>query len=711
MVKQIEIYEFSTGIVVETKLDGSWFSRGFTGRYMNQTIDPIPDSIQEAISNRLFAIAEGASSETSSIIGREVGGNDEIWSVVAVVNKARDESRSFSGYRYFCMEGKGNLNKILHFLAKNPLQFNPFDTKTIGNPHLVTDENETKVPLDNFQDLLTDSLPVIVPSDRSCSPIIINRIGEEMAGESLTAWAYNVQAVETPRSFYVIKPSDEKAEEIIRKSLSNQVNLSRPIFEEQKIKTAITALCKRNKIKVEYIQTIEEALSNPDINDKFWQNIFDGQGLKQAKSQGIYNDEMTRLFTLQALILPDTLPEFLTWAKNIKKEDFLQISINFQNEILKLLTKETRSQYLVETIELGVILILPYLLRNDSLLEQVIWLFKSEKSLWGYYYINQISKEIDHDLNLMKDFAKQKNVDDNFQLMEEESWIKIREELTIVWNKGKFKPLTKYQVWVTLFESLKESKFALLFAHFAYYKVPKNIFSQVQSITFGNNFHHQIYDVKVYREVGSFEQFLLNLIKFINREIDMKLWTTILLIIIFGLTGFTARVFLFQSKLEKTANKFIEKQTASITDKKELKVEKAKLRDNIEKAFSEDKNNLISKVLDCYPSVEKCEVKNKASEQINIGLKKFETTRTNILAIQNNLKKDNNTMQNRLAEILKEPNLNYSEAIEKNNKLYQEQWVKAIYKYQFDNSLTQDGIIRSNGEIIKTIQEEMKQKK
>jgi hypothetical protein len=89
---------------------------------------------------------------------------------MTVVNKARDESRSFSAYRYFCIEGKGNINKILHFLAKNPLKFNPFDVKTIDNPHLLTDNPKTKVPLDNFQDLLTDSIPVIVPSDRPCSP-------------------------------------------------------------------------------------------------------------------------------------------------------------------------------------------------------------------------------------------------------------------------------------------------------------------------------------------------------------------------------------------------------------------------------------------------------------------------------------------------------------------------------------------------------------
>jgi hypothetical protein len=721
MNKQIEIHEFSTGIVVETKPDGGWFSRGFTGSYMNQTIDPIPDSIQEAISNRLFAIAEGASSDTSSIIGREVGSNDEIWSVVAVVNKARDESRSFSAYRYFCIEGKGNLNKILHFLAKNPLKFNPFDVKTLNNPHLVTDENETKVPLDNFQDLFTDSLPVIVPSDRSCSPIIINRIAEEIAGESLTAWAYNVQAVETPRSFYVIKPSDEKAEEIIRKSLSNQVSLNRPIFEEQKIKTAITTLCKRNKIKVEYIQTIEEALSNPDINNKFWQGIFDGQGLKQAKSQGIYNDEMTRLFTLQALILPDTLPEFLTWAKNIKKEEFLATSNNFQWEILKLFTTQFSSKYLGERIEIGVILIFPYLLKNDHLLEQVIWLLKSEKSLWGYYYINQISKEIDHDLNLMKDFSKQKDVNDNFQLMEEESWIKIRDELTIVWNKDKFKPITKYQVWVTLFDSLKESKFALLFAHFAYYKVPKNIFSQVQSITLGRNFHHQIYGVKVYREVGSFEQFLLNLIKFVNREIDMKLWKIVILITVCGLGGFFSRVYLFPSKLEKSADTFFKNNIKNNQDKSLASLTKPNDAKNKIAEILVDKDNkakLMASVISCSQLKEECQVNNPANKLIEKASQNnnFKTTAQNITSLINELAKNDSNNEKKyidnLKKILGNNSLDYT-ALSDSTKQKEDVkniWVNAIYIYQaknIDKGIQPDGIITLGGKTEATLKEEL----
>jgi len=548
MTRQIEIHEFSTGIVIETKADGSWFSRGFTGRYMNCTLDPIPYPIQEAISNRLFAIAEGASSDTPAMIGREVGTQGEIWSVVAVVTKARDESRSFSAYRYFCVEGKGNLHKILRFLKENPLQFNPLDEKTIGNPHLFIDNHETKIPLENFQDLLSESIPVIVPFHRNCNHTMINAITEEMAGENMTAWAYNVQALDKPASFYVIKPHDEKAEAIIRKSLSNQVITNRPIFDEQKIKTAVTSLCKRNKIKVEYIKTLEEALSNPDINDTFWQSIFDGQGLKQAKSQGIYNDEMTRLFTLQGLILPRTLPEFLKWLKDIKRDDLLTISNNFQYDILKILTHEFRSEYIVKKIELGVILII--LLKNNSLIKQVINLLKTEKSLWGYYYINQVSHQIDEDLKLMKNYSQYESLYNSFYIFNYDSWKEIRDELTIAWrvppNSNRFKPIAKYQVWVRLFDGLNESKFALFFAHIAYDTIPKNIFTKVQSVKFTKNFYYVTYFVKMRRDVSIYELFIFNLKNLLTTDIDIKLGKLIILITMLSLGSFA---YLFRAYL------------------------------------------------------------------------------------------------------------------------------------------------------------------
>ena len=723
MTRQIEIHEFSTGIVIETKADGSWFSRGFTGRYMNCTFDPIPDPIQEAISNRLFAIAEGASSDTPAMIGREVGSQGEIWSVVAVVTKARDESRSFSAYRYFCVKGKGDLHKILRFLRENPLQFNPLDKKTIGNPHFFIDNHETKIPLDNFQDLFSESTPVIVPFHRNCNPTIINAITEEMAGENMTAWAYNVQALDKPASFYVIKPHDEKAEAIIRKSLSNQVITNRPIFDEQKIKTAVTSLCKRNKIKVEYIKTLEEALSNPDINDTFWQSIFDGQGLKQAKSQGIYNDEMTRLFTLQGLILLRTLPDFLTWIKDIKRDDLLTISNKFQYDILKILTHEFPSKFIVEKIELGVILIIPYLFKDESLIEQIIGLLKTNKSLWGYFYINSISQKIDHDLKLMKNYAKQKDIDDDFQIFNDESWEGIKDELAIAWrvppHYQRFKPIPEYKIWVRLFDGLNESKLALFFAHFAYDKVPKDIFSKVTKVRFGSHYHYKIYDVITTREVGKIEQFILGLDDLLNKEIDMKLWKIIILVIVCGLGGFLLRAYLFPSELEKSADTFFKN---NIQNTQDLSLKSLTKSNEVKKTMADilddkDKNaKLIASVISCSKLNEECQVNNpaiklieKASEEEN-----FSKTAKNIISLIDELAKDdsNNKQKyiNSLKETLGNNNLDYSALSDVNkqnirtNSFLPEEirkiWVKAIYVYQaknIDKGIQPDGIINAEG--------------
>ena len=87
----IEIHEFSTGIRPETTSDGGWVSRGFTGQYMNMTRESIPDVVERSIRNREFALTEGASSNSPAIIGRVVGIDENVWSVVAVVTRGRDD--------------------------------------------------------------------------------------------------------------------------------------------------------------------------------------------------------------------------------------------------------------------------------------------------------------------------------------------------------------------------------------------------------------------------------------------------------------------------------------------------------------------------------------------------------------------------------------------------------------------------------------------
>ena len=155
---EIEIHEFSTGIRPERTADGGWVSLGFTGQYMNATINSVPHAIQRSIANKEFAVAEGASSDEPAVIGRVVSGEDSDWSVVAVVTKGRDEKgRSASLYRYFfCKGDKGvsNLWRIISWIedyqrlhnGEMPV-FNPFDTRELEQPNLYTTSTPLKFNL------------------------------------------------------------------------------------------------------------------------------------------------------------------------------------------------------------------------------------------------------------------------------------------------------------------------------------------------------------------------------------------------------------------------------------------------------------------------------------------------------------------------------------------------------------------------------------
>ncbi|PNK08470.1 hypothetical protein CEP12_07000, partial [Cylindrospermopsis raciborskii S14] len=121
-----EIHEFSTGIQFEQR-GNSWVSTGFTGRYMNSTIGEIPKVVERSIANEEFALAEGSSTEKPAIIARILGSGDDIWSVIAVVTRGRDEvGRSAAFHRYFLCQGDHKLRVILAWWEQNNRPtFNP----------------------------------------------------------------------------------------------------------------------------------------------------------------------------------------------------------------------------------------------------------------------------------------------------------------------------------------------------------------------------------------------------------------------------------------------------------------------------------------------------------------------------------------------------------------------------------------------------------
>jgi hypothetical protein len=190
----IEIHEFSTGIYVEGTPD-NWYSRGFTGSYMNSTLEEIPIAVQNALGYEEFEYL-GEFQINSSIIGREVQYNGDSWSVIVVVNRARDDGGRWIGVsRYFLSQGLGKLSDILFWyteIANEPI-FNPFDKKEMDKPYLY-DTSLTKIDdliSENLKDLLKEETPIIIPHNQPRSPMIMNQLASQKAtNKELIFWIY-----------------------------------------------------------------------------------------------------------------------------------------------------------------------------------------------------------------------------------------------------------------------------------------------------------------------------------------------------------------------------------------------------------------------------------------------------------------------------------------------------------------------------------------
>lgn len=544
----VTIHEFSTGIQAERTPDGGWVSRGFTGQYINKTLDPIPAPIQSAIANREFAVAEGASSDDPAIIGREVGGGGQDWSAIAVVTRGRDDrGRSASMYRYFFCEGLGNLWKILAWIdslkqaGRMPI-FNPFETKIVGQPNQYQANNQPEIPLKNeFQYLLTNEAPIIIPSGQPCTPFIVNLMAIKKATENgqPVAWAFKAEALEQPRSFQVIQPASEKAEQLLQRAIASTPQYTAPIAGEQEVKSAIKGLISRDKVKLESVQIIGAAIDQ--IQDRDWEVIFNGQGASQALSQGIYSPPMVRLLTLRAMVIPQTLPKFVDWMqKRGKQEDHKQISEDFQLEISNSSREiPQNTQNLRLKVTQGVKLIIPKLVDQPELLGGVVWLLSSPSGLWKEIYSQQVAGDIDNDFDLMsRKVTRSTNV--QFKVIADREWEELSSQLQIYWQYQSHPHQEKYQPLADLFGELRNLRIAAFFYHVAYGEVPKNIFRKISN---RGGLYSTVYEVDIKRQVPLTEVLGVWIQEFFAIKIpigekDMPLWVALLILLIFTSLGF-----------------------------------------------------------------------------------------------------------------------------------------------------------------------------
>jgi hypothetical protein len=380
----IEIHEFSTGIHFQQRVNG-WVSLGFTGQYMNATINSIPQVVERSIANQEFALTEGSSTEKPAIIGRVVGSDDDVWSVMAIVTRGQDEvGRSAAFYRYFLCEGDHNLRFILAWWEQNQKPtFNPLDFK--DSPHLFMRESGLPDPTPEDNNLPFNQLePIVLPLENQHDLYTLNTLAIRKFNQSKNglpvAWAFNVEALEKPERFHVIQPASQRACDGLKRAIANAAQVVSAInVDEAALKSAIRSLMNSSTVKPEAVQEIVKGLETKEIKSDYWESLFNAQGADKAIKQKIYSSQMVRLITLRAMIIPESLPQFLAWL-NIqagKKPDENQtVSLDFQKAIRPLFPKEQLTK--------GIRYLLLNLLNKKISVDSLSWLLMIDGSAWVY---------------------------------------------------------------------------------------------------------------------------------------------------------------------------------------------------------------------------------------------------------------------------------------------------------------------------------------
>jgi hypothetical protein len=492
----LHIHEFSTGISADGTSD-NWFSRGFTGQYMNSTLSEIPYNVERSIANDDFAIAESAIKDNPSMVGRVVIGDSGAsdWSIVAVVIRGKDEyGRSLQVSRYFLAEGKDNLSKIVAWINFRAEQnrfpiFNPFESKIVGQPNISTVSIvKTRLLSDVEAQLKISSSPLLLSPDQQAIypfPVVdsLARRKSELTGKP-ASWVYNVEGLEKPERFQIILPASDRALTIIQKALATKPkDQAASVIDEKALKQAIKGLADNPTVKPDHWQTfienifaITNAFPDPDKAGDYWRRLFDGQGASSAIKQGIYTQPMIRLLTLRAIALPETLPDFLPWlqvgaGKKDKEGSYGETSLEFQGQLSGLSQEPRLKDFLIE----GVRDLVGKVLTKAVSPEGVVWLLLSEQSLWyQFQFANQLRNEFRHDLKVVGNLARGMQSKDR-QIISGKFWDKIWHEIEQIWRVSPRSFNEKYAPLVDFFNQLGDSFICAHFYQLSYGQVPSKL--------------------------------------------------------------------------------------------------------------------------------------------------------------------------------------------------------------------------------------------
>ena len=269
-------------------------------------------------------------------------------------------------------------------------------------------------------------------------------------------------------------------------------------LDKNEIKKAVKAIM-NGRIKPEHINNLEIALFYPQMDDKSWHQILDGQAASKAYKDKIYSETMVMLLTLKAILIPKFLPDFLMWMQTAPKPDDCWESCHkLQASILAEYKKNTPSlPSLTRNINDGIYSLLSRLITTpkssplDSkikhklrglvhdkvyipqLVKATQSLLNEKQGLWSQFYRVYFANDLADALSQIPDLCEPGIITDY-----SEEKAEFLTHLQPFWKYPR-KTDKKYLPLAQLFEELSFPHFAAIFYQISTGNVPQNIFNQV----------------------------------------------------------------------------------------------------------------------------------------------------------------------------------------------------------------------------------------
>ncbi|MFO5494520.1 MAG: hypothetical protein ACLBM6_18730, partial [Cuspidothrix sp.] len=334
------------------------------------------------------------------------------------------------------------------------------------------------------------------------------------------AWAFNVEALEKPELFQVIQPASQKAYDGLKRAIANAGQVT------QALKPAIRKLIHSSQVKPEAVRVIVAGLENENVTPEDWETLFNKEGAEIAIKQKIYSPQTVRLMTLRAMVIPESLPQFLAWL-NIqagKKPDENQtVSLELQKAIrgLALFPKEQLTK--------GINYLLVNLFNKNISVDNVYWLLTTDGSAWVHARKKFIT-DVKYDLRLICDYG-----------LLGKKFFKCRKQVwaTLINNWRSIQKEThkseEYQPLAELLARLKEYELAAYFYQVSQGNISNNLFYDMAyeryiQLHLFDDVAYQKYrnsDITVYglliKRKPMLVEFIDHVRNFITLEVDMKI--------------------------------------------------------------------------------------------------------------------------------------------------------------------------------------------